>query len=55
MHKISAISHSKYYKYFSSISVKNYKSNEIRDLEIKENILKAYNFKVRKKVLYKLK
>ena len=46
---ISGVSRSGYYKYFSSTTVKKRQSNEVRDLEIKENILKAYNFKNRKK------
>ena len=46
---ISGVSRSGYYRYFSSVSINNRKSNEVRDLEIKENILRAYNFKRRKK------
>lgn len=49
MCKISGVSRSGYYRYFSSIIVKSRESNEVRDLEIKENILKAYYFKRRKK------
>ena len=47
--KISGVSRSGYYKYFSSTTVKKRQSNEVRDLEVKENILRAYNFKNRKK------
>lgn len=47
--EISGVSRSGYYKYFSSHAIKIRESNEVRDLEIKENILKAYNFKNRKK------
>lgn len=43
-----------YYRYFSSVIIEKCKSNEIRDLESKENILKAYNFKNRKKSPRKL-
>lgn len=46
---ISGVSRSGYYKYFSSNAVKRREYNEVRDLESKENILKAYNFKKRKK------
>lgn len=46
---ISCVSRSGYYKYFSSTTIKKRKSNEVRDLESKNNILKAYNFKNRKK------
>jgi transposase InsO family protein len=49
MCKISGVSRSGYYRYFSSIIMKSRESNEVRDLEIKENILKAYYFKRRKK------
>ncbi|CUU46706.1 transposase InsO family protein [Clostridium beijerinckii] len=49
MCKISGVSRSGYYRYFSSIIVKSRESNEVRDLEIKENILRAYYFKRRKK------
>lgn len=42
---ISDISCSRYYKYFSAITVEKHKSNGVRDLEITESILKAYNFK----------
>lgn len=49
MCKISGVSRSGYYKYFSPDTVKSRKSNEVRDLEVKETILKAYNFKGRKK------
>lgn len=47
--RISCVSRSGYYKYFSSSAIENRKSNEVRDLESKENILNAYNFKNRKK------
>ena len=46
---ISGVSRSGYYRYFSSAIIEKRKSNEIKDLESKENILKAYNFKNRKK------
>ncbi|MBN1066380.1 IS3 family transposase [Clostridium botulinum] len=49
MCKISGVSRSGYYKYFSSTTMEKRQSNEVRDLESKENILKAYNFKNRKK------
>ncbi len=49
MCKISGVSRSGYYKYFSSTTVKKRESNEVRDLHSKENILKAYTFKNRKK------
>ena len=49
MCNISGVSRSGYYKYFSSTTVKKRKSNEVRDLEIRDNILKAYSFKNRKK------
>lgn len=49
MCNISEVSHSGYYKCFSSTTVKKRKSNEVRDFEIRDNILKAYNFKNRKK------
>lgn len=46
---ISGVSRSGYYRYFSNVTIEKRKSNEIKDLESKENILKAYNFKNRKK------
>ena len=46
---ISGVSRSGYYKHFSNVTVQKRKSNEVRDLESRENILKAYNFKNRKK------
>lgn len=46
---ISGVSHSGYYKYFSAITIEKRKSKEVKDFEIKENILKACNFKNRKK------
>ena len=49
MCKISGVSRSGYYRYFSTVNVKNRESKEVKDLESKENILKAYNFKGRKK------
>lgn len=49
MCNISGVSRSGYYKYFSSTTVKKRKSNKVRDLEIRDNILKAYSFKNRKK------
>ena len=52
---ISGVSRSGYYRYFSSATIEKRKSNEIKDLESKENILKAYILKIVKKVLNKLK
>lgn len=49
MCNISGVSRSGYYNYFSSTTTKKRKSNEVRDLAIKDNILMAYNFKNRKK------
>lgn len=49
LYNISGVSRSGYYKHFSNVTVQKRKSNEVRDLESKENILKAYNFKNRKK------
>lgn len=49
MCKLSEVSRSGYYNYFSSDTIKLRESNEVRDLEIMENVLKAYNFKSRKK------
>lgn len=49
MCNISCVSRSGYYKYFSNSTIEKRKSNEVRDLESKENILSAYNFKNRKK------
>lgn len=46
---ISGVSRFGYYKHLSDITVQKRKSNEVRDLERKENILKAYNFKNCKK------
>ena len=46
---ISGVSRSGYYKYFSATTIEKSKSKEVKDLKIKENILKAYNFKNRKK------
>lgn len=46
---ISGVSRSGYYKHFSNVTIQKRKSNEVRDLESRENILKAYNFKNRKK------
>ena len=47
--KISGISRSGYYNYFSSESQERRKKREKEDLIIKENILKAFNFKRREK------
>lgn len=47
--KISRISRSGYYNYFSSESQERREKREKEDLIIKENILKAFNFKRRKK------
>ena len=49
MCNISGVSRSGYYRYFSNVVAEKRKSNEVKDLEIKENIFKAYNFKNRKK------
>lgn len=49
MCKVSGVSRSGYYKYFSHSAMKARESKEVRDLESKENILAAYNFKGRKK------
>lgn len=49
MCNLSGVSRSGYYRHFSNVVAENRKSNEVKDLEIKENILKAYNFKNRKK------
>ena len=46
---ISGVSRSGYYKHFSNVTVQKRNSNKIKDLESIENILKAYNFKNRKK------
>ncbi len=42
---ISCVSRSGYYKYFLINTIEKRKSNEVRDLESKENILNAYNLK----------
>ncbi len=47
--KISEVSRSGYYKYFSEKSMNVRKSNHNKDEIAKENILKAFNFKGRKK------
>ncbi|RST70092.1 IS3 family transposase [Siminovitchia acidinfaciens] len=47
--EISGISRSGYYNYFSSESQERREKREKEDLIIKENILKAFNFKRRKK------
>lgn len=49
MCKVSGVSRSGYYKYFSYSAMKAREAKEVRDLGIKENILAAYNFKGRKK------
>lgn len=46
---VSGVSRSGYYKHVLNVTVQKRKSNEVRDLESRENILKAYNFKNRKK------
>lgn len=46
---ISGILRSGYYKYFSNTTTEKRNSDEVRDLESKENILRDYNFKNRKK------
>ena len=45
---ISGVSRSGYYRYFSSATIEKRKSNEIKDLESKENILKAYTSAARR-------
>lgn len=52
---ISGVSRSWYYKHFSNVTVQKRKSNKVIDLERIENILKAYNFKNRKKGARKIK
>lgn len=49
LYNILEVSCSGYYKHFSNVTVQKRKSIEVRDLESRENILKAYNFKNRKK------
>ena len=49
MCNVSGVSRSGYYSHFSNSNIGKRNSNEVRDLESKENILKAYNFKNRKK------
>lgn len=49
MCKVSGVSRSGYYKYFSYSAMKAREAKEVRDLGIKENILAAYNFRGRKK------
>ncbi len=52
---ILGVSRSWYYKHFSNVTVQKRKSNKVIDLERIENILKAYNFKNRKKGARKIK
>ena len=47
--EISGVSRSGYYNYFSSESQERREKREKEDLIVKENILKAFNFKRRKK------
>jgi transposase InsO family protein len=47
--EIAGVSRSGYYNYFSEKSIKTREKRELKDLELKEIILKAYNFKNRKK------
>ncbi|MBP3931650.1 MAG: IS3 family transposase [Peptostreptococcaceae bacterium] len=47
--KVAGVSRSGYYKYFSSESKDLRKSREDKDILSKENVLKAFNFKGRKK------
>ncbi len=47
--KISGVSRSGYYQYFSSKGKSLRKSKEKADILVKENVLKAFNFKGRKK------
>ena len=48
--KVAGVSRSGYYKYFSSESKDLRNSREDKDILSKENVLKAINFKGRKKV-----
>ena len=47
--KVAGVSRSGYYKYFSSESKDLRKAREDKDILSKENVLKAFNFKGRKK------
>lgn len=47
--KISGVSRSGYYQYFSSKCTELRKSKETADILVKENVLRAFNFKGRKK------
>lgn len=47
--KISGVSRSGYYQYFSSKGKALRKSKEKADILVKGNVLKAFNFKSRKK------
>lgn len=47
--KLSGVSRSGYYNYFSKISTTNRKNQEQKDLETYKNVLAAFNFKKRKK------
>lgn len=47
--EISGVSRSGYYNYFSSVSSERRNQREKKDLILKENILKAFNFKRRRK------
>ena len=53
--KVAGVSRSGYYKYFSSESKDLRKSREDKDILSKENVLKAFNFKGRKKGARQLK
>lgn len=47
--EIAGVSRSGFYKYFSTVSISVRKFKEEKDKALKENILKAFNFKNRKK------
>lgn len=51
----AGVSRSGYYNYFSLRSKEQREKRDSKDEVLKENILKAFNFKGRKKVLDKLK
>ena len=46
---VAGVSRSGYYNYFSEKSQKNRKENEAKDEKVRDIILKAFNFKRRKK------
>ncbi len=47
--RVSGVSRSEYYKYFCEKSIEIRENRDIKDEVSKENILKAFNFKKRKK------